>query len=151
MLMGLGASKPSIIYAQIGGGATDCSVFSEYVTNAQCWKYTPGAWDQMNQFGTPPSSVFKPPPAPDSALSTAPGGPYACSDGSMVTAATNCPEYSAALDAALAQGKILTNAALLDWYGTQAPVDEPPTSPGVNWLLYGGLGLAFVLVLVAAK
>jgi hypothetical protein len=51
------------------------------------------------------SPILQPPAvaAVGGALSTLPGGPYPCSDGSMATAATNCPAYSGAVDAVIAQ------------------------------------------------
>jgi hypothetical protein len=95
----------------------------------------------MAQFGTPPASLIKPPPAVDLGLSTNPV-PYACSSGSLVTAAVNCPEYTAAVDAALAAGKVLTDQALLDWYGTQPPV---PDTPGAceSFLGSGAMAVSF--------
>jgi hypothetical protein len=49
------------------------------------------------------SPILQPPPHPavGAGLSPIPA-PYPCSDGSLATAATNCPEYSAAIDASIA-------------------------------------------------
>ena len=64
----------------------------------------------------------------------------------MVTAATNCPEYSAAVDASIAEGKALTDQALLDWYGQQSPVTDPAST---NWLLYGVLAVVGLVAVVS--
>jgi hypothetical protein len=127
-----------------GAGTTaDCSVGWQWALNSGCWKYSPSAWDQMKAFGERPASVIKPPPAVDAGTSTVPA-PYACSSGAMATAATNCPEYSAAVDAALKAGKDLTDQALLDWYASQPMV---PDTGSPNWLLYAGIGLGVVFAL----
>jgi hypothetical protein len=127
-----------------GAGTTaDCNVGWQWALNSGCWKYSPSAWSQMAQFQTPPVPV--PPPAVSAGTSTVPA-PYQCASGSMATAATNCPEYSAAVDASIAAGKDLTDAALLDWYGAQTPVLDP-SGGSVNWMLYAGIALAAVFAL----
>jgi hypothetical protein len=130
-----------------GAGTTaDCNVGWQWALNSGCWKYSPSAWSQMAQFAQPPSSVIAPPPAVDAGTSTVPA-PYKCSSGAMETAATNCPEYSAAVDASLAAGKALTDQAMLDWYAVQSPVLDSSASGSTNWLLYAGIALAGVFAL----
>jgi hypothetical protein len=53
------------------------------------------------------SPILQPPPvaAVAGALSTTPA-PYPCSDGSLATAATNCPAYSSAVDSVIAQQQV---------------------------------------------
>jgi hypothetical protein len=120
------------------------------------------------------SPIKEPPavPAVGAGLSTTPA-PYPCSDGSLATAATNCPAYSGAVDAVIAQQQIAWQAqnaatvgdtqANLDaiaaanppWClsGTATQADDgtwscPSLIPSIpNWLLYGLLGLgAFAMV-----
>lgn len=139
--MGSTADLPQSIF---GGGPVDCTKNFTWLVTPECWHYSTSAWEQVVAFQQPPSSVIKPPPAVGAGTSTVPA-PYACSDGSLTTAATNCPEYSSAVDASIAQGKALTDQALLDWYGQQAPVTDPSST---NWLLYGALAAVGLVALV---
>ena len=120
------------------------------------------------------SPTLAPPavPAVGAGLSTTPA-PYPCSDGSLATAATNCPAYSGAVDAVIAAQQAAWQAqnaatvadtqANLDaiaaanppWClsGTATQADDgtwacPALIPNIpNWLLYGLLGLgAFAMV-----
>lgn len=145
-----------------------CSDAWKWPLNPACWGYSPSAWAQMAQFRAqaPKADSIKPPPAVDAGTSTVPA-PYQCAAGEMATAATNCPEYTAAVDAALAQGKQLTDQALLDWFKEQPIVPDakpmcfvgtPVMAPdgswscdssagSSNWLLWGGLAVGAVFAI----
>jgi hypothetical protein len=93
------------------------------------------------------SPIMQPPavPAVGAGLSPLPA-PYPCSDGSLATAAANCPAYSAAVDSVIAQQQIAwqaQNAATMA--DTQANLDAiAAANPSTNWLLYGALAIGVV-------
>jgi hypothetical protein len=112
------------------------------------------------------SPIMEPPhtPAVGAALSSL-ATPYPCSDGSLATAATDCPAYSAALDASIAGQQAAWDAQnMATMKQTQANLDQinnanPPTcffgTPtqaadgtwscgSTNWLLYGALAIGVV-------
>jgi hypothetical protein len=104
-------------------------------------------------------------------LSTVPV-PYPCSDGSLATAAANCPAFSAAVDAVIADQQTAWDAANraamaaaqahLDAIGTAqgqeclvgSPVQNADGTwscsrlPGTNWLLYGGIAAGVLALLM---
>ena len=93
------------------GTALDCGFLAGGVFKPECWCLSfpalcPSADYAAAQALANPS-VYAPiqqppaPPAVGQALSTLPM-PYQCESGTYVTAATNCPEYTAALDASIA-------------------------------------------------
>jgi len=126
---GLG-SAGDILYGSVidtGFGTTvDCSKWSSFLFNSGCWKYTFGSWGQMAAL-SPPPVLPMPPHAVGAGTSTVPA-PYACQDGSLVTAATNCPEYSAALDTTIQQIEQENRQNILA--GVQSLPDNPV--PGVD-------------------
>ena len=142
---GLGIAPPggsSLIARNLG--VTDCSKTLGWLLDAGCWGYSPSAWDQMSQFNQPPAPM--PSPAVAGALSTTPA-PYQCASGSLVTAATNCPEYSAAIDAALTAGASDTQAANIAFFGTQPYVSGASSLLSSTWLWIGAAVVAGLLVL----
>lgn len=142
---GMGIAPPggSSFFGSIFGG-TDCSNSLSWLFDAGCWGYSPSAWDQMSQFSQPPVPV--PAPAVSAGLSTTPA-PYQCASGSLVTAATNCPEYTAAIDAALAAGVSETQAGNVAFFGTQSYVGGTASSLSSTWLWIGAAVVAGLLVL----
>jgi hypothetical protein len=112
------------------------------------------------------SPILQPPavPAVGAGLSPIPA-PYPCSDGSLATAAANCPAYSAAIDSVIAQQQAAWDAqnmatmkdtaanlsAINDanpptcFFGTPTQAADGTWSCGsTNWLLYGGIALLAV-------
>ena len=112
------------------------------------------------------SPILQPPavPAVGAGLSPIPA-PYPCSDGSLATAAANCPAYSAAIDSVIAQQQAAWDAqnmatmkdtaanlsAINDanpptcFFGTPTQAADGTWSCGsTNWLLYGALAIGVV-------
>ena len=103
------------------GNAVDCDLWSN-ILNAVCWGAAQG---ERPYLPSPPAPLA--PPAVGQALSTVPAL-YQCSDGSMATAATNCPDYTAAIDAALAAGEEATQANELDFFTNLAATLPNPAT-----------------------
>jgi hypothetical protein len=141
-LRGLGLGDDSALPRYLGM-QVDCSnplVWGLF--QYMCGEYSPAAWRQMRAFAAPPMPV--PMPAVDAGTSKA-MLPYRCSDGSYTTAATNCPEFLAAVTAAATKQHEAESSALSSWADEQVPVaDDPGGLSMFAWiaLAVGVLGLA---------
>jgi hypothetical protein len=158
------------------GTKLDCGLFAGGVFKPECWCLS-APWlcstadYQAAQAMANPDVVYapiqQPPPNPavSAGISTVPA-PYQCSDGSMATAATNCPDYLAALAASTAAQKAAqdaqTQATMAQTYqNLQAIAATQPSITGANctqtiftgvcdsYVYIGGAALGIALVLGA--
>ena len=106
------------------GIKVDCSQLGPWLLNSGCWSYSPATWAQMAQLPEPPAPPAY--PAVGAGTSLVPA-PYKCADGSMATSATNCPEYSGAIDAATAAQSAAQKAGALAFF--QSLPDNPAGPP----------------------
>ncbi len=111
-----------------------------------CGQYSPEAWRQMR--------AFQGPPAPPAVHAVGAGTsrvpvPYRCSDGSFATAASNCPEFLAAVTDVATEQAADERAALQEWAGEQVPVSDDSGSLSTFAWVALGIGLVGVAAVTA--
>jgi hypothetical protein len=134
------SSSPAVIDTGFGTSA-NCADWASWLINSGCWKYSVSAWQQMTGFAPPPTPSA--PPAVGAGTSSTPA-PYACS-GIDVTN-PYCPEFDAAVTAALKGGQDSTTQNLQAWAGLQVPVAD--TGSGMPGWLIGALLIGGGIVLL---
>lgn len=145
-------ARPSVLYTG-AGTSVDCSTTWGWVSTPACWKYSPSAWDQMNQFGSFIEGQPLPTPPPPVDLANTQNGMYSG------TPAQQEAQYAAAVNASLTAGSAASQAAMLQYFQENGPNVAPDCgmfqgSPqlqddGVTWKC-SGFSTTMILIAAAA-